>query len=81
MNCWLAPRDTKGSDGVSAIETKVAGVTVNVAVPVAVPEVALIAVVPAATPLARPPPVIVAMFVAEELQVAEAVRFCVLPSV
>lgn len=81
VNCWLAPSDTKGRDGVSAIETRVAGVTVNVAMPLMVPEVALIVVVPAATPLASPPLVIVAMFMAEELQVAEPLRFCVLPSV
>ena len=44
-------------------------------------EVALIVVLPVATPVARPALVIVAVAVFDELQVAELVRFWVLLSV
>jgi hypothetical protein len=70
-----------GRAGVSAIETKVAGVTVNVATPVMLPEVALMVAVPAATLLARPLLATVATFMAEEFHDTELVKFCVLPSV
>lgn len=81
VNCWLAPSDMNGRAGVSAIETKVAGVTVNVATPVMLPEVALMVAVPAATLLARPLLATVATFMAEEFHDTELVKFCVLPSV
>jgi hypothetical protein len=42
--------------------------------------VALMVLVPAATPVARPAAVIVATDVFDELHVTEFVRFCVLPS-
>jgi hypothetical protein len=52
-------------------------VTVNVVEPVIAPEVAWIVVVPCATLVAKPPALIVATFVPEELHVAVAVRSCV----
>src|SRR5580658_5307524 len=58
-------------------------VTVRVAVPVTVPTIAPkdaeIVLVPAATPVANPPLVIVAVTVLDEVHVASEVRFCVLP--
>jgi hypothetical protein len=80
VNCSVLPTVTVGAEGVTAIETSVAGVTVSVAKPVTLPEAALIVVAPVATLLARPPLAIVATFGAEEPQLAELVRFCVLPS-
>lgn len=55
-------------------------VTVNVVVPVIPPDVTLIVEVPAATPVARPPDEIVALFVFDELHIAEPVIFCVVLS-
>ena len=49
--------------------------------PLTVPEVAVIVVVPGAPPAASPSPLTVATFAAVEFQVAEVVRFLVLPSV
>ena len=73
-----------GLVGVIAMETNVAGVTVSVVDPEMLPTVAVIVVVPAATAVASPLDpaalLIVATPVLEELQVAEAVRFCVVLS-
>jgi hypothetical protein len=55
-------------------------VTVKVVEPLIAPEVAWIVVVPCATLVAKPAALIVAIFVADELHVAIAVRFCVLLS-
>jgi hypothetical protein len=57
--------------------TSVAAVTVRVVEPVMPPETALIVLVPAATPVANPPAVIVATLVVTELQLAVLVKFCV----
>jgi hypothetical protein len=54
-------------------------VTVNVVVPETVPDVAMMVVVPPATPVANPPDVIVATLVLDEAQVAVAVKSWVLP--
>jgi hypothetical protein len=70
-----------GLFGVIATETSVAGVMVSVVDPEMLPDVALIVVEPAATDVASPLDpaalLIVATLVLEELQVADAVRFCV----
>jgi hypothetical protein len=55
-------------------------VTVNVVFPETVPDVAIMVVAPAATPVAKPPDAIVATPVLDEVQVALDVRFCMLPS-
>ncbi len=68
-------------DGVMAIETSVAVVTVNVAEPLTLPYAAVMVVVPALSPLAKPPALINAKFALEELQVTCDVRSCVLLSV
>jgi hypothetical protein len=65
--------------GVTEIEVNTAAVTVNVAEPLIVPEVAVIVVLPDATLVASPPLLTVAIEVAEEVQVAVEVRVCVVP--
>ena len=80
MNCSVWPLAIEGEAGVTAIETRVAGVTVMVVDPVTMPAVALMVVVPTPVALAKPPAEMVATLATEELQVTDAVRFCVLPS-
>jgi hypothetical protein len=80
VNCCVPPWVTVMSEGLSASETSVAGVTVKVADPVMEDELAVIVAEPAATPVAKPVPAIVAIVGAEEVQRAEAVRSCVVPS-
>ena len=65
--------------GVTEIEVNTAAVTVNVAEPLIVPDLAVIVALPCATLVARPPLLTVAIDVAEEVQVALLVRFCVVP--
>lgn len=63
-----------------AMEVNSDAVTVSVVEPVTVPEVAEIVSVPVLRVVARPPVVMLARLVLLEAHVAEAVRFCVLPS-
>jgi len=70
----VVPLAIVGFAGVTAIDTRVAGPTVRVVLPVTPLTVALIWEVPWAAPLARPPAVMVATAVLEDAQVAEAVR-------
>ena len=64
--------------GVTAMESNVGLVMVSEAVPLIVLEVAVIVTgPPTATPVAKPAVLIVAVPVAEELQVTLPVRFCV----
>jgi hypothetical protein len=79
VNCKTDPVAIEVLAGVTAIDTSV-GVTVKPVEPLTEPETASIVVLPTATPLARPAPLMVATAVLEELQVTELVRFCVLPS-
>ena len=58
----------------------VGAVTVRVIDPLTAPRVAEIDVVPAATPVADPPALIVALAGAEEFQVTSAVKSALLPS-
>ena len=68
-------------EGVTVINVTVALVTVRVAVVLTDPSVAVIVVVPAASPLATPlAPPMVALVVSEELQVTRVVKFRVPPS-
>jgi hypothetical protein len=71
----------EGLSGLTAIETRTP-VTVSVVVPVIPVELsaAMILVVPGLTAVARPPLAIVAAVALDELQVAELVKTCVLPS-
>ncbi len=81
VNCSVAPTLIEGVAGVTAIDVSVAagGVTVNVVEPEILPEVAVIVVAPAATADARPEPLMVAMFVADDDQLA-VVRVALWPS-
>ena len=54
VNCFVVPTAMLEFAGVTAIETRVAAVTVSEAVPLTDPEVAVIAAVPVPTPVARP---------------------------
>jgi hypothetical protein len=84
VNCWVDPCEIEGLTGVTAIDVRVAGVTVSVVDPDMLPDAAVIVVEPAATGVATPlEPVallIVAMPVLDELQATVVVRFCVEPS-
>ena len=80
MNCALLPAGRELLAGDTVIDTNAAGVTVSVAVPLMVPEVAVTTVLPAARVVASPAVVMVATDWVLELQAAEAVRSCVVPS-
>ena len=78
MNCCVRPLAIDGFAGVTAIDTRVAGVTVRTVDPTIAPEVALIVLVPTAAAVASP--------VAEtgapvDPHVTDPVRFCVVLSV
>jgi hypothetical protein len=75
VNCCVAPMTTEELAGVTAIDTNVGAVTVKPVEPLVPPKVAWIVVLPAATPVARPPLVIVAAPGFVEVQVTELVRF------
>jgi hypothetical protein len=79
VNCWVKPAATEVAAGVTEIDASRGGATVKVAEPLMMPEVALMVAVPCATPVAKPLPLTVAVWVAEDVQAAEVVRFCVVP--
>ena len=74
VNCWVVPLAMLGLAGVTAIETRTAGLTVSTVEPVTPPSVAVIVDVPVATPVARPAAVIVATEVVADAQVTWLVR-------
>ena len=80
VNCWMVPTTLLAVAGVTAIEDRVAAVTVRVAVPWILPEVALMVTFPAALAVARPLLLIVALVVLDELQVTCVVIGWVVPS-
>ncbi len=61
------------------MEARVGAVTVRRVDPLIVPDVAVIVEVPTATAVANPAILMVAVLVAEEVQVAELRRFAVVP--
>jgi len=79
VNCFVVPLAIEGFAGVTAIDTSVGAVAVTVRVvePLMAPEAALIVLVPAATPVASPPALIVATLVVCEVHVTVLVKFCV----
>jgi hypothetical protein len=81
VNCWVRPLATDGFVGATAMETRFGVVTVKTVEPVMLPEVAAIVAVPWILAVVSPELETVATAVAEEVQLAEVVRFCVLPSV
>ena len=80
VNCCVPPLIIEGLAGVTAMETSTGAVTVRLVEPVIEPDTAEIVVLPVATPVASPAPLIVPTAVLVELQVTELVRFCVLLS-
>jgi hypothetical protein len=77
VNCCVAPFATDGFAGVTAMDDKVAEVTVSTVEPVMLPLLAEIEEVPIPTPVAKPVPFIVATEVAAEAHVAVLLRSCV----
>jgi hypothetical protein len=77
VNAFVSPLATLGSDGVTAIDSRIAALTVNVVEPVTPSSVALIVDVPVATPVATPAVVIVATDVVADAHVTWLVRFSV----
>ena len=80
VNCCVFPAAILGLTGVTAMEDKVAAVTVRVAVPDLPLKVALMVAVPAALALASPLLLIVATDVGKALQVTCVVIFLLVPS-
>ena len=80
VNCCVAPLAIDGFAGVTAIDCRVAAVTVRVVDPLIAPDVALIVEFPTPAPVASPAALIVAVEVVPEDQVTVDVRFCVVPS-
>ena len=75
VNCCASPAPIDWLAGVTAIEVRVAAVTVRDVEPLIDPDVAVMVVVPAATLEARPELLMLATLVAEEFQVTELVMF------
>jgi hypothetical protein len=80
VNCWVAPMGMTQFIGVTARDTSIAGVTVNVVVPEMFLNFAVIVVEPAPAPLASPAVLIVALVVSEDDQITCAVKSWVLLS-
>ena len=79
-NCSEVPLAIDGLAGVTAIDTNTAAATVRVVLPVTPAEVALIWEVPWATPVARPPALMLATAVFDASHVAVLVKSRVDPS-
>ena len=79
VNCFVVPTAIVEFAGVTAIEARVAALTVREALPETPPEVALIVVLPVPTAADNPAELTVATPCAEEDHVTE-VSNCVLPS-
>jgi len=73
--CCVVPSGIVAFPGVTAREVNTGGVTVSIADPLIVPEVAVIVAVPCATLVARPLLLTVATLVADDVQVTVLVRF------
>ena len=84
VNCCKVPSGRDGFVGVTAMETKVALVTVKAALEGRLPEAAEMVETPGAMPFVSPGTPFMLMVATdgfEEVQVTNAVMFCVLPSV
>ena len=78
LNCCVSPLAIDGFTGVTPIDTNVAGSAVSVVEPTTAPSVAEMLLAPlAATTVASPPVVIVAVPSVPDAQVTDAVRLCV----
>jgi hypothetical protein len=80
VNCRGSCSAMLGLAGVTAMEDRVAGVTVRVVLPEILPEVAVMVAVAAARAVARPLPLTVATKVFDEVQVTCGVISCFVPS-
>ena len=80
VNCWVTPTGMLGLAGVTAMEDRVAEVTVRAALPETIPEVAVMIVAPAATAVARPLLLTVATNVFDEVQITCVVISWLVPS-
>ena len=78
--CSFVPDAVDWFAGVTVMDNSAAGFTVSVVKPVTAPNVAVIVLPPTPTPVARPPIEIVAIAGADEFQLTDDVRFCVVPS-
>jgi len=79
--CWLVPLAIDALPGLTANDTRTGAVTATLAEPLIVPpDVAVMVVIPGTTVVAYPPPPIVATPEADDAQLADCVRSCVLPS-
>lgn len=81
VNCWVDPNATDGIAGVTAIDTRVAGVTEIPVEPWMLPDVAVTVVLPTETADAEPCAFTVATVESVMAQFTELVRSRVLPSV
>ncbi len=79
-NAWVSPEVIDALLGVTAMDARLARVMLTLVAPLTDPDVAVIVAAPAATPLTRPELPTVAVFSSDVDQVAELVRFFVLPS-
>jgi hypothetical protein len=80
VNCCVIPNGIVDADGLIAIETSAAAVTVTPVEPVTLPELAVIVAVPIPTLLASPVLSIVAVDTVSDDQFTTLLRSCVLPS-
>jgi hypothetical protein len=81
VNCCVVPFAIEAEAGATVMEVSVALVTVNDAVPIMAPDVAvMVTVVFVMMPVATPVEAIVASAVLDEAHVAVLVRFCVVLS-
>jgi hypothetical protein len=80
VNCSVTPIGTEGLGGVTAIETSAAEVTLRVAVPKMVPEVAVMVEVPVPLVVARPLEVMAATDVWDEVHIAVLLMSWEVPS-
>ena len=81
VNCWVSPLARLELAGVTAMEATTAGVTVSVVVPLTLPSVAMMVEEPVVSVEARPLLEIVTTVVFDDVQLTDAVRFAVVPSV
>jgi hypothetical protein len=79
VNCCVVSSGMLAVGGPTAMETRTGAVTVKLDDPEIAPDVAVIVVPPCATDEANPALLMLATLAADELQVTDDVRFCVLP--
>lgn len=80
LNCCDVPFGSDAPIGLTAIESKIAELTVSFVEPLMLPDAALMVVLPWAIAVANPPALIVATAAVEEVQVTALVTSCMLPS-